>query len=261
MRAAILLRHTPHYRADMFRAGLERHGYQCQLGRWDRNPKPSDLLVLWNRNRAFDPVASVYEARGARVLVAENGYLDRVDGEKHYALALGGHNGSGSWYVGEEPRFEVEEQPWRTTGSKVLILPQRGIGQRGVAMPNSWPHRIVDRLKAITGRPLVFRRHPGHQRAEQPLDLDDVWCTVTWGSGAAIKGLRAGIPAFHELPSWIGSSAAAPLAGDLEACHTPDRRELWTRITWAQWRLAEIGSGEAFDRLLNEDHRGLFRAA
>lgn len=261
MRAAILLRHTPHYRADVFRQGLMRHGYRCQLGH-ERNPGPGDLLVLWNRTRAFDSVAAVYEARGARVVVVENGYLDRAeDGSKYYSLALGGHNGSGSWYVGDGPRFEIAEKPWRASGSKVLILPQRGIGQQGVAMPRSWSAKIVDRLKAMTDRPLAFRPHPGHQRVVQPLDFSDVWCAVTWGSGAGIKALREGVPVFHEFGRWVGAAAAAPLAGGLEACHTPDRRPLWTRITWAQWKVDEIGSGEAFDRLLHEDYRGLFRAA
>lgn len=259
MRAAILLRHTPHYRCDVFAHGLARHGYHCELGRHQRNPGPNDLLVLWNRTRAFDPVARMYEARGARVLVVENGYID--EGEKFYAVALGHHNGAGSWYVGDQPRFPVDERPWRTSGSKVLILPQRGIGEQGIAMPSGWALRITDRLREITDRPLVLRPHPGHQRVPIPLDFRDVWCAVTWGSGAAIKALHAGIPVFHEFGRWIGSPGAAPLAGDLEACHTPDRRELWTRITWAQWKLDEIESGEAFDRLLNEDHRGLFRAA
>jgi hypothetical protein len=261
VRAAILLRQTESYRADVFRRGLERHGYQCE-SRHERRPSPDDLLVLWNRTRAFESVAATYEAHGARVVVCENGYLDRAeDGSKYYALALGGHNGSGRWYVGDEPRFEVRDEPWRATGSKVLILPQRGIGKQGVAMPSSWPLVIQDRLREITDRELVHRRHPGNQRGAQPLDFSDVWCAVTWGSGAGIKALRAGIPVFHGLPCWIGAPAAAPLADDIETCQTPNRRELWTRITWAQWKLDEIGSGEAFDRLLHENHRSLFRAA
>jgi hypothetical protein len=257
-----MLRHTEHYRCEVFAAGLTKHGFQCQKMKWDRNPRPSDLLVVWNRGRAWDPIAALYEACGARVLVVENGYLDRAeDGSKFYSLALGGHNGSGSWYVGDRPRFEIKEEPWRENGSKVLILPQRGIGQLGVAMPSSWPIRIEDRLAAITDRPLLVRPHPGHVRNTQPLDFRDVWCAVTWGSGAGIKAIRAGIPVFYDLPCWIGGAAAARLAGDIETCQTPERGSLWTRISWAQWKLDEIGSGEAFDRLLHEDHRSLYRAA
>lgn len=240
--------------------GLSRHGFQCEA-KHVRNPMPDDLLVIWNRNRVFDPIANVYERAGARVMVCENGYLDRAaDGSKYYAVALDAHNGAGRWFVGDEPRFKVDELPWRETGSKVLVLPQRGIGQQGVAMPSTWPQRVLERIK--TDREIVVRPHPGHQRMEQPLDFRDVWCCVTWGSGAAIKALRQGIPVFHEFPRWIGAPGASQLAGNIEACHTPDRRLLWTRITWAQWTLEEIGSGEAFDRLLHARRdSGLFCAS
>ena len=260
-RACVLLRHTSHYRCDVFSAGLRRHGYQIEP-RWQRAPRPHDLLLIWNRNRSTDPIARIYEAAGARVLVTENGYLDRGPaGEKFYALALDGHNGSGRWFVGDGPRFEIDEEPWRTGGSKVLVLPQRGIGLQGVAMPSGWPGGVVKRLQAMTRRELVLRQHPGHQRVEKPLDFRDVWCAVTWGSGAGIKALLAGIPVFHQLPCWIGASGAAPLADEIERCHTPDRRLVWTRVSWAQWKLDEIGSGEEFDRLLNEEDRGLFCGA
>lgn len=258
-RAAVLLRHGVNYRATVFADGLRRHGYQIDP-KWSRNPRPDDLLVLWNRTRSFESVAQVYERHGARVVIAENGYLDRLAGAKTYALALTGHNGAGTWFIGDEPRFAIEEQPWRTDGSKVLVLPQRGIGTLRVAMPTGWQKSVMERLERMTKRPLVLRKHPGHQKVEQPLDFADVWCAVTWGSGAGIKALRAGVPVFHGLPCWIGSPGAALLADDLEACQTSDRAELWRRITWAQWTLDEIGSGEAFDRLLNEEDRRLFRS-
>lgn len=261
MRAANLLRQTPGYRADVFSEGLRRHGFRVS-NQWERKPGPRDVLLIWNRSRAYEHVAALYEREGARVIVAENGYIDRAaDGSKFYALALGAHNGAGSWFVGDAPRFDVRDEPWRTRGSKVLILPQRGIGSPGVAMASGWLAGVQKRLEAITDREFIIRRHPGHQRAEQPLDFTDVWCAVTWGSGAGIKAIRAGVPVFHELECWIGAPGAALLAKDIERCHTPDRRLVWTRVTWAQWLLTEIGSGEAFDRLLNEEPRGLFRSS
>jgi hypothetical protein len=83
---------------------------------------------------------------------------------------------------------------------------------------------------------------------------------VTWASGAGIKALLAGVPVFHEFDRWIGAPAAARLAGDIESCNIPSRGELWRRVSWAQWSLAEIGSGEGFDRLLNAKDGDLFRA-
>jgi hypothetical protein len=259
VRCCSLIRTGQHYRADIFAEGLRRHGYLMEP-KWQRRPNPDDLLLLWNRTRGFEAVAQIYENHGARVLVAENGYLPPAGGGKHYALALSSHNGAGRWFVGERARFEISEQPWRTSGSKVLILPQRGIGQPGVAMPGNWPGTTLKRLGRLTNRELILRPHPGHQRVSPPLDFDDIWCAVTWGSGAALKALQAGIPVFYDLPEWIGGCAAARLADSVESCQIESREQLWTRISWAQWTLDEIASGEALDRLLNEEDRSLFRA-
>ena len=217
--------------------------------------------MIWNRTRSHEAAAQTYERAGARVLVAENGYLDRLDGSKTYALALGKHNGAGRWFVGDQPRREIADEPWGPRGDHVLVLPQRGIGERGVAMPSGWPLAIRDRLAAITKRPLIFRRHPGH-RVDLPLEPDfaRAHCVVTWASGAGVKAIRAGVPCFYEMDKWIAGCAAARLADQIERCDTPDRGMLWRLVSWAQWTLAEIETGEAFDRLLHEDDSRLFRA-
>jgi hypothetical protein len=258
--ACALLRTTDHYRADVFRAGIARHGFTIEPD-WRRRPDPGDVLLLWNRSRAYEAIADIYERAGARVLVAENGYIDRTASNgKFYALALDHHNGAGRWYVGDKPRFEIREQPWRKEGRHVLVLPQRGIGPRGVAMPANWLAHVRKRLEAITDRQLVIRQHPGAAKSDPAEQLAGAHCAVTWGSGAGVKAIRAGIPVFHELGKWIGGCAATRLAGQIESCNTTSRETLWTRISWAQWALDEIASGEAFDQLLHEEAGNLFRA-
>lgn len=259
-RATCLFRNTDYYRGDQFREGLRRHGFSIEH-EWIRRPEPGDLLLLWNRSRGMGAIADIYERAGARVLIAENGYLGQPPGGgKFYALALDHHNGAGRWYVGDAPRFEIPEQPWRSSGSHVLVLPQRGIGARGVAMPQNWLGHVRKRLASITDRPIQIRMHPGASKADPTPDFRGCHCAVTWGSGAGIKALQAGIPVFHELEKWIGSAAATRLGRNIESCDTPSREELWRRISWAQWSLEEVGSGEAFDRLLNAQDRDLFRA-
>lgn len=259
-RASILLRTTDYYRADVFAEGLRRHGFAID-NKWRTDPEPGDVLLLWNRGRAYEPTAERYERAGARVIVAENGYIPRRDeGGKFYALALDHHNGAGRWHVGDKPRFEIRDEPWRERGDHVLVLPQRGIGPRGVAMPAAWLMGVKKRLAVITDRPIRIRPHPGAAKSDPAPDLLNAHCAVTWGSGAGIKAIRAGIPVFHELDRWIGASAATRLASDIETCNTPSREILWTRISWAIWGLDEIGSGEAFDRLLHAKNGDLFCA-
>lgn len=259
-RATVLLRPSSYYRADVFREGLRRHGYRIEA-EWIRQPGPGDVLVLWNRNRGYESIAQTYERAGAKVIIAENGYVGQPEGGgKFYALALGQHNGAGRWYVGESKRFPIDERPWRQRGDHVLVLPQRGIGARGVAMPSAWLAAVKNRLAKITDRPIRVRPHPGQSKADPIPDLLNAHCAVTWASGAGIKSIQAGVPVFHELPDWIGSCAATRLADQIETCDMPSREILWTRISWAQWTLAEIETGVAFERLLHAEDRDLFCA-
>ena len=112
-----------------------------------------------------------------------------------------------------------------------MILPQRGIGARPTAMPGGW-------TKGHKGR---VRAHPG-QRDCIPLeeDLKDCGKVITWGSGAAIKALMWGIPVESYMPKWIGKQDNTD-AG---------RLAMFRRLAWAQFRLSEFESGEAFARML-----------
>lgn len=258
--AYCLVSERPYYDRPQFIEGLERHGFKVRCER-PRNQQTGDILLLWNRSRNNDPTACEFEARGGRVLIAENGFIDRTDDRKtkYYALALDKHNGAGRWYVGPEPRFPVSEEPWRKRGSHILVLPQRGIGSPGVRMPSTWVSAITKKLKRLTDRPVRVRLHPGPKKGDPLADLQGAHCAVTWGSGAGIKAIRYGFPVFHEFGKWIGSCAAINLTDDIEKCYTGDRLELWRRVTWGQWTLDEIRTGEAFDRLLHANDCDLLR--
>lgn len=241
-----------HYRRECFESGLGRLGYEVS-DTFERAPRPGDVLISWNRNRTIDSVANLYEARGGRVLIIENGYLPGPEGEKHFALARHHHNGAGEWPIGDAPRFDIPLAKWRTDGEHILILPQRGIGAPGVAMPITWPRNIVERIAKMTSRPIRVRRHPGLMRRFTPLadDLAGAWACVTWASGAGVKALVAGVPVFHQLEKWIGASASQYLPGaDIEEPYTGDRDAMIRAVSWSQWSGSEIASGEALARLL-----------
>ena len=233
---------------------MKRLGYEVTTAPGDR-PHYRDVVVLWNRHGQNDSIARRYEAAGAAVLVSENGYLRGGPAYKYetYALARDHHNGAGSWFEGDTNRlsaFGVDLKPWRTDGRHVLVLPQRGIGEPGVAMPRPWGDMTSRRLRGMTTRPVQLRRHPG--RMPQPLepDLRDCWAAVTWGSGAAIHAIIAGIPVYYDFPRWIGAPAGKPLADRLEEPFTGDRLPMLQRLVWAEFWPAEIATGESFARLL-----------
>jgi hypothetical protein len=251
LRACLLLRRSHYTRWRQFETGLKRLGFEItdNAGK----PRPGDVLVLWNRHLHYERWARAYERAGAAVIVAENGWIGKIDDCKPIALARLHHNGAGWWPVGETdrwPRCGVELAPWRTTGEHILVLPQRGFGEPGVAMPLGWTTGAMTRLRRATRRKLVLRQHPGTHEPKDP-DFSDVWAAVTWGSGAGIKALAAGIPVFYDMPNWIGAGAA--LHG-IDAIETPrmddSRAAVFGRLAWAQWSPLEIETGEPLARLI-----------
>jgi hypothetical protein len=245
--ANILLHQSSHYRRESFGNGLKAHGYNIINDR-AAQPREGDVLVIWNRGNSVNNIARKYERRGGIVLVAENGFIGDTK-----AIARWHHCGAGEWHVGEEDRWsqlDIEVKPWRADGKHILVLPQRSIGEPGIAMPRNWIESVTRRLKRITDRPIVVRKHPGKNvKRELELDLHNAWCSVVWASGAGIKSIVAGVPVFHDLKNWIGAPAAS-CNWNIEEPFMGDRCSMLHRLAWAQWTWAEIESGQCFEYLL-----------
>ena len=71
-------------------------------------------------------------------------------------------------------------------------------------------------------------------------DLAKASKVVTWGSGAGIKALMLGIRVESHMPNWIGEQDNTDKG----------RLAMFRRLAWANWRLSEIESGQAFQWLL-----------
>lgn len=239
MIAWLNLRHNVGERVAAFEAGLRRHGYRVEQGVPKRPPGDADLFVSWNRLHIAHSAAAMFEQHGCQVLIAENAaWGNDFAGGNWLSLALNYHNQQGRTPVGGPERWDslgVEPAPFRQSGETVIV-PQRGIGPAATRMPTGWPTQAQERHG---GR---IRPHPGMNRAK-PLEDDLARCgkVVTWGSGAAVKALLLGIPVVSEMPNWIAEQ------DNTEA----GRVAMFRRLAWAQWRLSEIESGEAFACLLN----------
>lgn len=254
-RALSLLRNSEHYRATAFCAGLRAVGFEVVTELLD--PTPADVLLTWNRSGGYNETAQRFERAGARVLVAENGYLGKSwRGDKWFALALGHHLGAGEWIPAGRERWDalqVPLAPWRDGGTEVLVLEQRGIGEPGIASPPGWAEQVASRTG---GR---IRKHPGAGVPQISLeaDLAHVREVITWHSAAGLGALMAGVPVFYDFPQWIGAQAGVPLR--LRGFVPPLRDDaarlmMFRRLAWAQWRLEEIERGDAFAHLLECAH-------
>lgn len=216
-------------------------------------PTKDDCLVLWNRLPTHDQIAKKYESVGAKVFIAEHGWV----GRDTYALCLNHHNGYGTWSVGPKTRwpvFGIAEKPWRTKGEHILVVPQRGIGVPPVAMPRVWTADVLERLSQATDRPIKVR-YPGDRIHPIEPEFKGCHAVVTWASGGGIKAIVEGYPVFYEMPHWVGGYAAIPGLDNLENPYLGERDTLFHRLSWAMWKPDEIESGEPF-RLLMDVSRG-----
>lgn len=250
-----MLRPGPEYRREAFHSGLRAAGFTVSTDEPNRFA-PADCLVIWNRYLAMDVLATRAEQAGVPVLVAENGYFQRPRyGGKHYAIALGGHNGQGSWPAGDGSRWAalgIELQSWRARGNHVLVCPNRPFGRPGFVMPSDWAKRTLWRLQALTKREVRLRLHPGNVEPAVPLqrDLQDAWAVVIWSSSAGVHALVAGIPVIAMCPAWICKPAAGDTLETIDSPAMPERLPVMQRLAWAMWSLDEISSGEPFVQLL-----------
>lgn len=246
MRAVVNLRDTPAYRKESFLSGLQKAGFDIVAVL--RDPKPDDVLVIWNRSGGDSEQAGMFERAGARVIVCENGYMGREWNDSiWYAMSLGQHNGAGSFPCTHGARWRkygFELAPVRQGGTEIVMLPQRGIGQLGVAMPRGWENDSPVKCR--------IRKHPGIQPCiSLDDDLANARAVYTWGSGAAIKAMALGIPVVYAFNRWIaGCGGVHVSAVDWDNIAIGDRLTAFERVFDAMYRLDEIESGIAFNHIL-----------
>lgn len=265
--ATNLIRALPHYRREAFDAGLAACGFAVKHLEGGHAPRPGDVLAIWNRYGTQANEARRYEAAGATVIVAENGYLGAdCEGRQLYALAAGGHNGTGRWWperldgAARWKALGLDLAPWRAAGQHVLVCPAREFGTRLTATPSFWAEETAARLRLLTDRPVRVRQHPRQVEARGgkavPLaeDLAGAWCVVVWGSTAGLRALLAGVPAVYRQPDWIGAPAASAELASVISPLRPDRLPMFERLACAQWTTEEIARGEPFAHLLRGRH-------
>ena len=246
--AVVTLRPKPEYRREAFENGLKRLGYTI-VG--DHNPKikpksRDDLLVLWNKKRGHgEQTADRWEADGGTVIVAENGYLAKIQGT-YYAVSVHGHNGSGWFPETGNPRFKSLGYPikdWqKNTSGYWLVIGQRGIGSNLMASPPRWGEIKAADLRQ-KGLPVKYRPHPGHDKSIAPPLVDELrgsHTCVIWSSASGVLSLVEGVPVERHAPHWI-------CAG-----WEKDREKALEHMAQGQWHFDEISTGRPFDLMRAE---------
>lgn len=236
-------------------AGLEAAGWRIKKG-YGPPRSPDDVLVTWTVHRgAKESAARAFEAAGGRVVVCEEAYFREIKGERHFAIALHDHNGAGHWRCGGPERwhsFGIEMQPWRRQGEHIVVREQRGIGSERMASPPFWHDHAIARLRALSKRTVMLRRHPKIAPDQAPLAeaLKGAHAVVTWASSIAAQALVLGVPVFYEAPRIVCAGACTRGVDRIETPAKPDRLPALERLAWAQWSMCEIARGDPFRFLL-----------
>lgn len=248
------------YRHDAFTAGLTACGYEVRT----RGPEggPGRVLLIWSRYGEYHRLACEFEAKGGRVLVAENGYLAPGGISPHdqnprewFALGRGVHNDSAAIPEGGPERWAalgVDLKPWRTDGGHIVVCPNRSFGTPGRIMPPNWTNETVAKLQKLTKREIRVRQHPGNEPPKRPLaeDLVGAWAMVVWLSTAGVHSLIAGVPTICCSPFWICKDIAGTSLDQINDPPMIERMPTMQRMAWGQWSIEEIISGRPFKELL-----------
>lgn len=247
-----LIRNGPHYRREAFDEGLRNAGFKVRHALGGK-PRPDDILLIWNRYGGYEHQANNFEAAGATVLVAENGYFSKDD-EKHVAISVSQHHHGGAMFHKCDVGLVT---PGRTHNGHILICAQRGIGSKTMKSPAEWHKATAQQLKKLTNREIRIRMHPGKDKAKVDLldDLNNCHACIVWSSACGVQALLEGVPTYYAAPRWIAEESALPLSKilskEVDINDTiPYGINGITKMLANQYTIPELAAGEPFKKLL-----------
>jgi hypothetical protein len=261
---------------EAFYEGIE--GEKELVRNWDY--KPSKVAVVFgvykSKVPASFPRGEIFQRQRSKnldVIVLETGYINRGDGENHhYAAGFNGLNGRADFRNTDMPddraiklrkSGHLRVLNWLDGGENILLC---GQVPWDASVENSdhllWLQATVERLKAYSRRPIVFRPHPksgvglrlisGVQVSfGRPIeyDLEKAHCVVTYNSNAGVDALLRGVPVFaHDIGSMCWAVANKSLLS-VDVPNRPDRTQWLNDLCYTQWTLDEMRSGEAWRHL------------
>lgn len=163
-------------------------------------------------------------------------------------------------------------KPWRSNGEHILILGQRTVGWNMLGLNGiDWLIDIVQRVRAVTDRPIIIRLHPGDRghykktvamlkpffnqnvsvssKGDIRHDLANAWCSVGYCSTPNCVSAIEGIPVYLDSPdaSWAKNIAFTDLK-QIDKPPLPDRTQWLHDIAHIHYLTEEILDGVYWER-------------
>jgi len=148
-------------------------------------------------------------------------------------------------------------QPWRSTGSHIVICPNSAIHfELHGSNVDTWLRDVQSQLRQHTDREIRVRWKTDRRVKPLSEDLVDAWAVVVYSSASAIEALIAGVPVFTLAPFAASVRMGLSDLSQIEHPYLPDDREpfLWN-LADHQWTINEIFDGVAWRTLREEGAR------
>ena len=238
--------------------------------------EPSDVAVVFGIRKSRVPISwprgEIFRRQRENnldVVVLETGYINRGDGETHhYAAGFNGLNGRADFRNKGMPSDRAHKLRaahklrclrWRERGGHILFCSQ---------VPHDasvdhvdymqWLSDTVDVLRN-TNRRVVFRPHPlarfnpipGFDYSTEPLgvDLAGAHCVIAFNSNVTVEAVIDGVPSIVSDCGAMAWDVCSHSLEEIESPVTPDREQWINDLSYAQWNLEEMRSGETWSHL------------
>ena len=263
----------------MFRSGVRACGDRCEvlpISQYDGLPhRKTDVAAFLGVKNKSRLVYDSHRAAGKHIVILDKGYT-RI---------RGGPLGTAYWRTvvdDFQPHAYLMTQPFaadRWEALKLKIQPMRrdGCGQvlfcggsqkycnwHGLGGANEYAKTILDSLRCLTSRAIVYRPKPSwvgaakiephgysHPETTMNVELAKTFHVVTFGSNAAFEALLCGVPAVvlgdgiaRSLSRTSVADAERPLYPSLDAV-----QRLACAVAYQQWTLQEMRRGDCWQHL------------
>ena len=270
-----------------FATGARAQGAQVHV-ETDYVYTPSKLAVLlgWPSPEQKTPniklraqVVEQQHAHGRHVMCIDSNCFKFVDHNSMYLrYSIGGpfydtgnyanSNSNNSKWNQLSQCFNINLQPWRTSGNYILLLIQRdgGWGMKGLD-PVLWARDKIREIRQYSTQPIVLRPHPGKIADVSSLvgpgvtvsdsknrtllkDLKHASAAFVWNSSSGVSAVLAGVPLWVDDVSSVCWTVANHDVSRIYNPDFPDRNQWINDLAACHWTDEESRQGLIYKKFL-----------
>ena len=240
-----------------------------------------DVAVIWSvlwqgRMAKYRNIWQTYRDKNKPVVVLEVGGIKR---NETWKIGINGINREADFanqnVDGERwKKFNIELQPWKQTGDKIIICGQHSNSHQWRNNPpmSTWFDQQITQIRKHTDKPIVIRPHPRNgvslnakkyqnvkivtpQRDRRTYDdtdlaerLKSAWAVVSHSSNPAMTAVFSGIPVYVSEAS-LSYDVGNVSYENINHPNMPDRQQWANKLAYTEWWTDEIEQGLPWARI------------